>query len=107
VDAQGGSRTCQVYRRNGKVTKGSELLQCTYGNSENVPPRPQRMFRAYAICCMTPIFSAFWRQLPFMGLYAASFMAANGHLSVQPNSKTLVWDDVDQHYFLTRVPYQL
>ncbi|CAB9522359.1 expressed unknown protein [Seminavis robusta] len=95
TDIQGGTRTCQVYRRNVRVTSGKDLLQFTYYNPDKVPSRPQRMFRAYTTCCHTPMISAFWNELTVMGLYAGNLKIGNGPLAavLQPNAVSKLWDD--------------
>lgn len=100
VDGQGGSRTCQVFRRNVHIQRGADLIEFTYLDPTKVPSRPQQMFRGHASCCQTPLCSAFWNELTVMGLYAANFKVTNEtnggkaqFFFLSPNSSTQIWDD--------------
>jgi Family of unknown function (DUF6151) len=106
VDAQGGTRTCQVFRKDVQLIQGEEYLQFSYFNPNQVPLRPQQMFRAHTTCCKTPLISAFWRELPVMGLYAANLQLVVADpdnnenkacrlLQVSPT--TSLWEDDPNH----------
>ena len=92
VDIQGGSRTCQVFRRNVKILRGSDLLQFSYLDPAKVPYRPQRMYRGHTVCCNTPMCSAFWEELPVMGLYASNFVLGPVAF-LSPDSTSKLWED--------------
>ena len=102
VDNQGGSRTCQVFRRNVRILKGSNLLVSSYLDPLKVPSgRPQRMYRIHTECCGTPICSAYWDELPLMGIYAANMKIIDdgnkkAHTFVYHDPKDKNWGD-DEH----------
>jgi len=108
VDVQGGTRTCQVYRRSVRLVKGAEYLQFSYFNPNQVPLRPQQMFRGHTTCCNSPLISAFWRELPVMGLYAANIQlqqddsdnGKNCEYNMQINPTTQLWEnDAKNHLY--------
>lgn len=105
VDAQGGSRVCQVFGSNVEILSGQDKLQVSTLDPAIVPKgRPHQLLRVHATCCMTPMFSSSWRELPTIGFYAANVIVPGDNVNdrdydrfVTPNESTGCWDD-DEPY---------
>ena len=98
LDAQGGSRTCQVFGADVQVIAGGDQLHATVLDPALVPARrPQQMLRLHSACCATAMFSASWRELPTVGFYAAAVVApAEGGAEargVAPDPSTGCWGE--------------
>jgi hypothetical protein len=98
VDAQGGSRTFQVFGSEVQVVSGGNLLVPTALDPRLVPKgRPRQMLRAHCSCCFTPMFSASWRELATVGIYAANVVISSNDGSTNqyfaPDSITGCWGE--------------
>lgn len=78
-DRYGGIRIIQVYKTDVVVLAGTHLLRCTALDPEKMtdPNRPFQMFRFHADCCNSPMISAYWRDLPVMGVFVANLVVTN------------------------------
>jgi hypothetical protein len=89
---------CQVFGANVDILAGQDKLVATTLDPKLVPKsRPSQLFRMHANCCMTPMFSSSWRDLPTVGFYAANVIVpdeqGNEVRMVAPNEDTGCWDD--------------
>ena len=73
ADKHGGVRVCQVYKSDIKVARGMDHLKLTVLDPKRLSEdRPFQMMRVHTDCCGSPMISAFWRDLPVVGVFISN-----------------------------------
>jgi hypothetical protein len=87
-DRYGGIRIFQVYKTDVVVLAGRNRLQCTALDPKKLtdPNQPFQMFRFHADCCKSPMISAYWRDLPVMGVLVANLVVENDSITKGTNA---------------------